>query len=99
MRKIRKGDEVEVIAGACKGQKGVVKMASDERVILENVNLVKKHLKPSQMNQKGGISQVEAPISISNVMLVKNGVKSRVGIKVMPNGERVRFIKKNGEVC
>ena len=72
MMRVKKGDTVVVIAGKDKGKKGTVLKAipADNRVVIENVNVIKKHQKPSQMNPEGGILEVEAPIHVSNVMHV-----------------------------
>ena len=98
---IRKGDTVKVIAGESKGQQGKVLevLASKNRVIVERVNLVSKHTKPNAKNTQGGIVKKEAPIHISNVMLVdpSSGSATRVGRKDV-DGKMVRFAKKSGEV-
>ncbi len=99
--KIKKGDTVKVITGHYKGTVGeVVKvLPKDEKVIVEGVNLVKKHLKPTQANPDGGIIEKEAPIHVSNVMAYDSKTKtaSRVGYK-MEKGEKVRVYKKSGAV-
>lgn len=100
MTKIKKGDTVKVIAGKDSGVKeGKVLSvdAKNHRVVVEGVNMVTKHTKPSQANPNGGIVQKEAPIDISNVMLVHKGKATRVGFKV-ENGKKVRFAKATGEV-
>ena len=99
--KIRKGDTVKVIAGDSKGQQGKVLSVSlaKNTVIVEGLNMVSKHTKPNAQNTEGGIVKMEAPIHISNVMLIdpKSGKASRVGRKL--EGEKlVRFAKKSGEV-
>ncbi len=99
--KIRKGDTVKVIAGDSKGQQGKVLSVSlaKSTVIVEGLNMVSKHTKPNAQNTEGGIVKMEAPIHISNVMLIdpKSGKASRVGRKL--EGEKlVRFAKKSGEV-
>jgi len=100
--KIKSGDTVKVIAGASKGKEGRVSrvVAKTERVIIEGVNMVSKHQKPSATNPQGGIVEVEAGIHISNVMLVdpKGGETTRVGRKVEENGDIVRYAKKSKEV-
>ncbi len=97
--KIKKGDNVLIIAGANKGSKGEVKevLANKNRVIVEGINIVKKHTKPTQDNP-GGINEVEAAIHISNVKLVdpKSGDATRVGRRE-ENGKIVRYSKKSGE--
>ncbi len=102
MNKIRKGDEVVVIAGRDKGRRGaVIKLLDDGTVIVENVNMVKKHQKPNpQMNRQGGIVEKEAPLDISNVALWNPATKKadRVGIRRLADGRRVRFFKSNNEV-
>jgi large subunit ribosomal protein L24 len=102
MQKIRKGDEVVVIAGRDKGRRGaVIKVLEDDRVLVENVNMVKKHLKPNpQRNVQGGIVEKEAPLHISNVALWNAAAKKgdRVGIRTLADGRRVRFFKSNKEV-
>lgn len=98
--KVKKGDEVIVIAGKEKGKKGkIIKMIPDEaRVVVGGVNLVKRHQKPSRTSA-GGIVEKEAPLHVSNVALVdpKTGKATRVGYKV-EGGEKVRVAKRSGEV-
>ena len=100
MNKIRKGDEVVVIAGRDKGRRGtVVKMLGD-RVVVENINMVKRHTKPNpQKNVQGGIVEREAAIDISNVMLWNPVAKKgdRVGLRMLADGRKVRFFKSNKE--
>lgn len=103
MKRIRKGDQVVVIAGKNKGQKGeVMRVDGDgERVVVTNVNLVKRHTKPNpQANQPGGIIEREAPIHSSNVMLLNpvTGKGERVGFKVLEDGRKVRVFRSSGEV-
>ena len=97
---IKIGDTVRVISGESKGSEGkVLKIEhSKNRVIVEGVNIVKKHVKPSAANPQGGIEEAEAGIHISNVMLVQGGVASKVGRKEGDDGKLVRYLKKNGEV-
>ena len=95
--KIKKGDTVRVIAGKDKGKEGKVVKVTDKRVIIEGVNTVTKHAKPSQENPKGGIIKKEAPIDASNVMYLYKGKPTRIGFKV-ENGKKVRIAKKTGEV-
>ena len=99
MLKIKKGDTVKVIAGKDKDKEGKVLSVDSKnaKVLVEGVNMVTKHAKPSAANQNGGIIQKEAPIDISNVMLVVKGKATRVGFK-MENGKKVRFAKSTGEV-
>lgn len=98
---IKKEDTVIVISGKDKGKKGRVIAAfpKDHRVLVEGVNMVKKHAKPSLQNQQGGILNQEAPIHASNVMIVdpKTGEPTRVGFKVLDNGKKVRVAKKSGQ--
>ncbi len=99
---IRKGDTVKVIAGDSKGQQGKVLSVSvaTKRVIVEGLNLVSKHTKPNATNTEGGIIKKEAPIHISNVMLIdpKSGKATRVGRKLNDDGKLVRVAKNSGEV-
>ena len=98
---VKKGDKVMVISGKDKGKTGVILSAfpKKDRVLVEGVNIVKKHSKPSQMNPQGGIISQEAPIHVSNVMPLdpKTGEPTRVGLKVV-DGKKVRVAKKSGEV-
>ena len=97
---VKKGDNVIVIAGKDKGKQGVVLEAFPKKssVLVEGVNLVKKHAKPSQDNPQGGILNQEAPIHSSNVMHVdpKSGERTRIGSKV-ENGKKVRVATRSGE--
>jgi len=97
---VKTGDKVMVITGKDKGKTGVIlaSFPKKNRVLVEGVNIVKKHSKPSQMNPQGGIISQEAPIHVSNVMPIdpKSGEPTRVGIKV-ENGNKVRYAKKSGE--
>tara|TARA_B110000046_G_C12955372_1_gene382051 strand:- start:916 stop:1233 length:318 start_codon:yes stop_codon:yes gene_type:complete len=97
---VKKDDIVKVLSGTSKGVEGKILLVDRKknRVIVEGANMVKKHVKPSAANPQGGIEEAEAGIHISNVMLVVNGVASRVGRKTDENGKLVRFLKKNGEV-
>jgi len=101
MKRIKKGDEVIVIAGRSKGQKGtVLQILSDDRLLVDNVNLVKKHVKPNpQIEEKGGIKTKEAPIHISNVMLFNaaTGKGDKVGFRV-EDGKKVRVFRSNDQV-
>lgn len=97
--KIKKGDLVKVIAGKCKDKEGKVISVNKENntVIVEGVNMLTKHTKPSAQNQAGGIVNQEGPIHISNVMLVVDGKATRVGFKV-EDGKKVRVAKSTGKV-
>jgi large subunit ribosomal protein L24 len=102
MRKIRKGDDVVVIAGKDKGKRGVVsRMVGDQKLVVENVNVVKKHTKPNPMRGvEGGIQEKEMPLHVSNVALYNpvTHKADRVGLKVLEDGRKVRVFKSNGEV-
>lgn len=97
---IRKGDKVHVIAGKDKGKEGKVlrAMPEKERVVVENVHMIKKHTRPSQKNQQGGIIEMEGTIHVSNVMLVcpNCGQATRVGRR-RDDGVRIRVCKKCGK--
>ena len=97
--KIRKGDTVKVIAGKDNNAEGKVISVDVKKgkVLVEGVNMITKHAKPSQANPNGGIIQREAPIDISNVMLVYKGKATRVGFK-MDGDKKVRYAKATGEV-
>jgi large subunit ribosomal protein L24 len=102
MRKIKKGDNVIVIAGRDKGKRGDVQRVVDaEHVLVAGINQVKKHQKPNPMkNEQGGIVTKDMPIHISNVALFNPVTKKadRVGIRVLEDGRKVRFFKSNGEL-
>jgi len=101
MNRIRKGDQVIVITGKYKGQKGNVLRVREDRVVVENVNLVKRHTKPNpQANKPGGIIEREASIHASNVMLFNpaSGKGERVGYKTLDDGRKVRVFRSSGEV-
>ena len=97
--KIKKGDTVKVIAGKDKDKEGKVISVDRKngRVLVEGVNMLTKHTKPSASNQEGGIIHQEGPIDASNVMYVHKGQPTRVGFK-MDGDKKVRFAKKTGEV-
>ncbi len=99
MLKIKKGDTVKVIAGSQKDKEGKVIAVNQKegKVVVEGVNMLTKHTKPSAANQNGGIIHQEGPINISNVMYVHKGKPTRVGIK-MDGDKKVRFAKSTGEV-
>jgi large subunit ribosomal protein L24 len=102
MRKIKKGDDVIVIAGRDKGKRGaVLTVRDDDRVVVQNINMIKRHTKGNpNRGAAGGIIEKEAPLHVSNVALFNpaNGKGDRVGIKVLENGKKVRQFKSNGEV-
>ena len=97
--KIRKGDTVKVIAGKDKDKEGKVIAVNkkDNTLLVEGINMVTKHTKPSMANQQGGIVHQEAPIDISNVMYLHKGKATRVGFK-MDGDKKVRFAKSTGDV-
>ncbi len=101
MNKIRKGDEVIVIAGRDKGKRGKVSLRADEtHVVVEGVNLVKKHTKPNPMKgTTGGVTEKTMPIHQSNIAIFnpQSGKADRVGIKQLADGTRVRIYKSSGE--
>lgn len=102
MKRIRKGDEVIVIAGRSKGQRGhVLRILEKDRLLVENVNMLKKHQKPNpQMQQAGGIVDKEGPIHASNVRLWNpiSGKADGISVKTLEDGKRVRIFKSTGEV-
>ena len=102
MRKIKKGDDVIVIAGKDKGKRGtVLNVREDDRVVVQSVNMIKRHTKGNPMRgTPGGIVEKEAPLHVSNVALFNaaTGKADRTGVKVLENGKRVRVFKSNGEV-
>ena len=99
MLKIKKGDTVKVIAGKDKDKEGKVIAVNQKtgKVIVEGVNMLTKHTKPSAQNQEGGIVHQEGPIDASNVMFVSEGKVSRIGFK-MDGDKKVRYAKSTGEV-
>ena len=99
MLKIKKGDLVKVIAGKDRDKEGKVISINkkDNTVLVEGINMITKHTKPSAQNQEGGIVRQEGPIDISNVMYVHKGTATRVGIK-MDGDKKVRYAKSTGEV-
>jgi len=100
MNRIKKGDEVIVTAGKDKGKRGdVVRMAGD-KLVVSNVNVIKRHTKPNpQAGQPGGVIEREAPIHISNVMLFNpaTGKGERIGFKVLEDGRKLRVFRSSGE--
>ena len=97
--KIKKGDTVRLIAGKDNGKEGKVVSIDRKngRVLVEGINMITKHMKPSAANQNGGIVKKEAPIDISNVMYLHKGKPTRIGFK-FENDKKVRFAKSTGEV-
>ncbi len=102
MKRLRKGDQVVVVAGKDKGRQGsVLKVTDDDRVLVESIIMVKKHTKPNPMQGvEGGIIEKEMPIHVSNVMLFNpvSNKGERVGFKALEDGRKVRYFKSNGEV-
>ena len=99
--KIKKGDRVVVLAGKDKGRQGAVLkvLPKEDRVVVEGLNIVHRHTRPTQSDPPGGIKNKEAPLHVSNVALVdpKTGGPTRVGFRI-EDGKKVRFAKKSGEV-
>jgi len=101
MRKIRKGDQVVVLAGKDKGKQGTVLRVLGNKVVVENINMVKKHAKANPMRgEPGGIIDKEMPVDASNVAIYNpvTGKADRVGMKTLEDGRKVRYFKSNGEV-
>ena len=101
MRKIRKNDDVVIIAGKDKGSRGNVLNVLDDRLLVSGVNKVKKHQKPNPVKgEPGGIVEMEKPIHVSNVAIYNAATKKadRVGIKTLGDGRKVRIFKSSGEV-
>lgn len=102
MKRIRKGDQVVVVSGKDKGRQGMVlKITADDRVLIEAVNMAKKHTKANPMQGiEGGIIEKEMPLHISNIMLFNpmTNKGDRIGYKVLDDGRKVRYFKSNGEV-
>ena len=100
--KIRKGDDVIVTAGKDKGKRGtVLRVQADDRVLVENINLARKHMKPNpNKGEAGGIVDKEMPLHVSNIALFNptTGKGDRVGFRTLDDGRKVRFFKSNGEV-
>ena len=103
MSKIRKGDDVVVLSGRDKGKRGtVLQIIENNRILVDNVNVIKKHVKPNpNRGETGGIIEKEAPIQISNVALFNPNTNKadRVGFKVLEDGRKVRVFKSDGEVA
>ena len=100
MNRIRKGDQVVVISGKDKGKRGDVVRVAGDKVVVSNVNVIKRHTKPNpQAGQAGGVIEREAPIHISNVMLFNpaSGKGERIGFKVLEDGRKLRVFRSSGE--
>ena len=97
--KIKKGDTVVVISGKDKGKEGTVSrvMPRSNQLLVDGINVVKKHQKPSGKNQQGGVIDRDMPLDASNVMFVHKGKPTRVGYKVLADGKKVRIAKTTGE--
>ncbi len=102
MRKLRKGDDVIVIAGKDKGKRGTIQsLVGDDKVVVENINLAKKHTKANPAKgEQGGIVDKEMPMDMSNVAIYnpQTSRADRVGFKILEDGRKVRYFKSNGEV-
>jgi large subunit ribosomal protein L24 len=102
MKKIRKGDQVIVLTGRDKGRRGaVLEVLTDDRVVIESVNMVKRHQKPNpQAGKQGGILEKAMPMPVSKVAIWNPGAKKadRIGFKTLTDGKKVRFFKSNGEM-
>ena len=98
--KIKKGDTVQIISGNEDGKSGrVIKVFPlKDKIIVEGLNMVKKHARPSQENPQGGIMEKEAVIHISNVMLIAGSKPTRIGYKTLEDGRKIKYAKKTGEV-
>ena len=96
---IKKGDSVKVIAGNSKGSEGKVieVLIAKNRAIVEGVNMVKRSIRPTQENPSGGFSEKEAPINLSNLMVVQKGDVTRIGYKILDDGSKVRVSLKTGQ--
>ena len=97
----KKGDKVNVIAGKDKGKSGKILhvLRNENKVVVEGINIVKKHQKPTAANQTGGIVEKEHPIHISNIMMAdpKTGKSTRIGHEIDKNGKKIRISKKSNE--
>lgn len=102
MNRVRKGDKVVVISGKDKEKTGTVLAVypKEDRVLVEGINMIRRHTKPNAANPEGGIVEREALLHLSNVQLVdpKSGQPTRIGFKVLEDGRKVRYAKKSGEV-
>lgn len=100
MKKIRKGDDIVVITGKDKGKRGVVKSVHEDKLLVEGINVAKKHVKMNPNTGEGGIVSKEMPIHCSNVKVFDPSTKKgdRTGIRVLKDGQRVRYFKKSQEL-
>jgi large subunit ribosomal protein L24 len=102
MHRIRKGDHVVVLTGKDRGKRGtVLRVLENDRVVVENINVAKRHTRPNPMRgTQGGIVEKEMPIHVSNVALFNSATKKgdRVGFRTLEDGRKVRYFKSNGEV-
>jgi large subunit ribosomal protein L24 len=100
--RIRKGDQVEIITGKDRGKRGEVLrvIPKEDRAVVAGANLAKHHQKPDNSGRRGGIVAIEAPIHLSNLMLVdpKSGKRTRVGFRILEDGTKVRVAKATGQV-
>ena len=98
--KIKKGDTVQIMSGNEAGKSGrIIKVfRTKNKIVVEGLNMVKKHARPTQENPQGGIIQKEAAIHISNVMFIADGKPTRIGYKTLEDGRKVRYAKTTGEV-
>ena len=98
--KLKKNDIVQVITGKYKGHKGrIIKVyPTKDRVIVEGVNIINKHERPTQENPQGGVIKKEASIHSSNILYVENDVPVKIGYKILDNGSKVRFSKKTNNI-
>jgi len=98
--KIKKGDTVQIISGNEAGKSGrVIKIfPAKDKIVVEGLNMAKKHARPTQENPQGGIMEKEAAIHISNVMLIAGGKPTRIGYKILEDGRKVKFAKATGEM-
>ena len=98
--KIKKGDTVQIMSGNEAGKSGrIIKIfRTKNKIVVEGLNMVKKHARPTQENPQGGIMQKEAAIHISNVMFIAGGKPTRIGYKTLEDGRKVKYAKSTGEV-
>lgn len=96
MAKLKKNDQVQIINGRDRKKTGKIVAINKNKVLVAGLNMVKKKLKPKSQQEKGGIISIEAPVDISNLMLLSRGTPSRVGTRIV-NGKKQRYAKKTGE--